>query len=709
MTSETSTRGAKAQAKILAGLKKLRNLGIMAHIDAGKTTVTERILHLTGVVHRMGEVHEGTATMDFLEDERNRGITIASAAITCEWNGHRLNLIDTPGHVDFTVEVERSLRVLDGAVAVFDAVNGVEAQSETVWRQAQRYKVPRICFINKIDRVGADYHKAVQSIRGRLGAHAVEVQLPIGQQNEFSGIIDLIERKAYYFGDNPDMQAAEEGPLPETMADDIEHYRAQLVEAVAECDEALLERFVEGEEISVDEIKAGLRKGTIEGVIFPVLCGSALKKKGMRLLLDSIVEFLPCPLDIPAAKGTNPDTEEEVERPCDPDAPFASLAFKTVVDEGGDLTFVRVYSGTVEAGDQVWNPRTGRKERFGRILRVHAAKKEPLQSASAGDIIAVVGIKQSVTGDTLCAENQPVALESIVFPEPVIAVALAPKSSKDRDKLSEALARISREDPTLKTWTDPQTEDLLISGMGELHLDIVTTRISRDFKVGIDIGKPQVAYKQTLRKQKEIEGKLVKQTGGSGQFAVVRMRIGPHPEKHFEFKNDVVGGSVPRQYVPAVQKGIEKAMEDGGELRYPIVNVHASIYDGQSHDVDSSEMAFQTAARIAFREACAGNMTLMEPVMKLEVQVPEQYVGDVVGDLGSRRTEIAEIEIAGDLRIIRGRIPVAETFQYVSDLRGMTQGRGTYSMEPDGYAIVPEGIAETVRKDRLALLESKRK
>ena len=706
----TSTASKKRSNKAETALKKLRNIGIMAHIDAGKTTVTERFLHLTGVVHRMGEVHDGTATMDFLEDERNRGITIASAAITCEWNGHRINLIDTPGHVDFTVEVERSLRVLDGAIAVFDAVNGVEAQSETVWRQADRYKVPRICFINKMDRTGADFHKAVQSIRGRLGAHAVEIQLPVGKESDFSGVIDLIEEKAYFFTGDPDRQASEPGEIPEELLEDVKRARENMVEAVAECDEALLERYVEGEEISIDEIKAALRKGTIEGVIYPVLCGSALKKKGMRLLIDAVLDYLPNPLDIPATVGKNPDSGEEVERPCSLEAPAAVLAFKTVADEGGDLTFVRVYSGVVKAGDQLFNPRLKKRERMGRLLRVHAAKKEAIEEAKAGDIVAVVGIKNSITGDTLCAENDPVALEAIEFPEPVISCALAPTSTKDRDRLSETLARISREDPTLRTWTDPQTEELLISGMGELHLDIVTTRIQRDFKVSCVVGKPQVAYKQTLRKPEvEIEGRQVKQSGGSGQFAVVRMRFRPRKEEGYEFFNKVVGGAVPRQYIPAVEKGVAQAMEMGGPLRFPIVNVEAELYDGQAHDVDSSELAFGLAAKTAFREACEGNLSLMEPVMKLEVQVPEQYVGDVVGDLGSRRCDIGEIEILGDLRIVRGRIPVAETFQYVSDLRGMTQGRGTYSMEPDGYAIVPEAIAEEVRRLRKEVIEGRKK
>ncbi|MBL8898903.1 MAG: elongation factor G [Planctomycetes bacterium] len=705
----TQAQLAAPSQKWLDEFRKLRNIGIMAHIDAGKTTVTERILFITGKTHKMGEVHEGTATMDFLEDERERGITIMSAATTCEWREHRMNLIDTPGHVDFTAEVERSLRVLDGAIAVFDGVNGVEAQSETVWRQAARYVVPRICFINKLDRVGANFDKAVASVRGRLGANAVPVQLPIGLESEFRGVIDLLANKAYYFSGDPDKQSSEEGPIPEHMVDDIAMAQEALREAAAECDEALLERFVDGEAISSDEIRAALRKGTIACRVFPVLCGSALKKKGIRMLLDAVLDYLPSPLDIPPARGKDPDDETKlIERPTHPGAPATLLAFKTVADQNGDLTFLRVYSGTIQSGDTLVNPRTRKTERLGRLIRMHANKREQIDEATAGDIVAAIGIKNSVTGDTLCDQRSPVALESMKFPETVISCSIAPASGQDRDKLGEVLARLMREDPTFRAQTDQQTGELVISGMGELHLDIITTRIQRDFKVKIVIGRPEVAYKQTFKKTKDIEGRHVKQSGGSGQFAVVRMKIGPSETEGLDYVDNVVGGSVPRQFISSVQKGIKQSMEHGLKLGYPFVNVRAELYDGQAHDVDSSDMAFIQAGALAFRLAAEGNVTLLEPMMKLEVQVPEEYIGDVVGDLGQRRANISEIEMGGNIRTIKGTVPIAEMFQYVTTLRSMTQGRASYSMEPTGYTNVPDSLAQKIMEERLAKLAAQK-
>ncbi|MFN0206786.1 MAG: elongation factor G [Planctomycetota bacterium] len=686
-------------------MKKHRNFGICAHIDAGKTTISERILFLTGKVHRMGEVHDGTATMDYLQDEQERGITITSAATTCEWAGHSMNLIDTPGHVDFTAEVERSLRVLDGAVAVFDGVAGVEAQSETVWRQANRYGVSRLAFVNKMDRVGASFEKCIESMRVRLDANPVPLQLPIGAGYSFKGVIDLIHRKAYEFTDDSDGRKTTEVPIPAEMADEVKKAREFLVEKVSEVDDQLMEKFVEGEEVTIDEIKSALRLGTLKRHIQPVLCGSALKKKGINFLLDAIVDYLPSPLDIGGIKGRHPhkkdaETNEliEIARQPLPTEPLCLLAFKTISDKNGDLTFVRVYSGTLASGAQLSNPRLRRTERIGRIVKMHASDREQVDEIVAGDIAAVLGLKQTITGDTLCDEDHPIVLERMEFPDTVISQSIAPKAQADRDKLTETIGKLMREDPTFKAKTDEETNELVISGMGELHLEILVTRIQRDYGVNVVIGKPKVAYRQTLAKAKDVEGRHIKQSGGHGQYGVVKVKFEPAfvKENDVEFIDDIGGGRIPRQFIPAVEAGIRMAAEHGSTLGFPFTNVRASLYDGQYHDVDSSELAFQQAGMLAFRMAAEGNWVLLEPIMKLDVQVPEEFLGSTIGDLNSRRAEITDIAAEGGIRSIQGKAPIAEMFQYSSTLRGMTQGRGVYSMEPSEYRAVPRAIAEKV-------------
>lgn len=673
-----------------------RNIGIMAHIDAGKTTVTERVLFLTGMVHKTGEVHDGAATMDFLEEEQKRGITIQSAATTCSWNNHVVNIIDTPGHVDFTVEVERSLRVLDGAVAVFDGKQGVEAQSETVWRQADRYSVPRICFINKMDKIGANFEFSVGTIRDRLGANPIPIQLPIGAEKEFVGFVDLIRMKYVEFIDDSKDGGKSylEGPVPEEHLAAAEEARGKLIEAAAEGEDDLMNKYFEGEELSEDEIIRGLRASTIAMKCVPVLAGSALKDKGVRFVLDAAIDFLPAPAEAGLVKGTLPHKEEEITRKPATDDYVSLMAFKTVAEPTGDMTFVRVYSGVLEKGAKLLNPRTGKTERIGRIVRVHANKREAVDSIPAGDIAAIIGLKNTVTGDTLCDDDHPIQLMKMTFPESVISMSLEPESAQDRDRLSEIIGRMMREDPTFKAFTNEATGDLIISGMGELHLEIMVGRIIKDHKCNVRTGRPKVAFKQRVKKKIDLIARHVRQSGGSGQYAVINVVIEHDPEVNgFEFVDGIKGGNVPREYIPSVEAGLRESFTTGGNTGIPFVSTKARLYDGKSHDVDSSEMAFRAAANLAFRQSIENNTVLLEPIMKVEVSVPEEFVGSVVGDLNSRRGEIAEIENQGDIRLVKATVPIAEMFAYSSSLRGSTQGRGQFSMELFEYRDVPAGIA----------------
>ncbi|WP_406677326.1 elongation factor G [Moorella sp. ACPs] len=679
-------------------LEKTRNIGIMAHIDAGKTTTTERILFYTGRVHRMGEVHDGNATMDWMVQEQERGITITSAATTCFWRDHRINIIDTPGHVDFTVEVERSLRVLDGAIAVFCSVGGVEPQSETVWRQADKYGVPRIAYINKMDRIGADFYRGVKMIADRLGANPVPIQLPIGAEDNFRGLVDLIRLKAIYFTDELGT-TIEEGPVPEDMEELVREYREKLLEAVAESDEELMLKYLEGEELTEEEIKAGIRKATIAVKIVPVLCGSSFKNKGVQPLLDAVVDFLPAPTDVPAIQGIDPETGSEDERHSSDNEPFAALAFKIMADPYvGKLTFFRVYSGTIKSGSYVYNSTKGRRERIGRILRMHANHREEVDEAYAGDIAAAVGLKETTTGDTLCDEQHPIVLEAMEFPEPVISVAIEPKTKADQEKMSLALQKLAEEDPTFKMHTDPETGQTIISGMGELHLEIIVDRLLREFKVGAKVGRPQVAYKETIRRPVKAEGKFIRQTGGRGQYGHVVIEVEPQePGKGYEFVNKIVGGVVPKEYVPAVDAGVQEAMSNGVLAGYPVVDVRVSLVDGSYHEVDSSEMAFKIAGSLAFKDAAKkAGPVLLEPIMKVEVVVPEEYMGDVIGDLNARRGRVEGMEPRAGAQVIRAFVPLAEMFGYATDLRSRTQGRGTYVMQFDHYEEVPQNIAAEI-------------
>jgi len=679
-------------------MQKLRNIGIMAHIDAGKTTVTERILYITGRTHRMGEVHDGQATMDYLDEERARGITITSAATTCEWRDHTINLIDTPGHVDFTVEVERSLRVLDGAIGVFCGVAGVEAQSETVWRQADRYGVPRLAFINKLDRVGADFDRAVETIRSRLGVTPVCLQIPIGQGKDHEGVVDLIDRKAYVWPEGAkDVRIVD---VPDELRDAVEAAREELINSVAEFDDPLLEKFVEGQQGTSEEIRRAVRAGLLSHAIVPVLCGSALKDKGVQNLLDAIVDYLPSPDCLSDIQGIDPKTDKTIQLAMTKAQPLAGLAFKTISDPTGDLTFVRIYSGVLEQGCQVLNPRTGRKERIGRLVKMHANHREPIKKASAGEIVAIMGFKQAITGDTVCTSQFPIVLESMEFPDTVIAQSIEPKSSKDRDKLSETLARLTREDPSLVAKTDEQTGQVILEGMGELHLEVICNRITKDFKIPVSVGRPRVAYRQTIGSARDIEARHVKQSGGHGQFAVVKIRFEPaETEKSIEFSDAIQQGRVPQAYIPSVRSGLEQSAGGGGRLGFPFVNIKAELYDGQHHEVDSSDIAFQAAAALAFRKATDNNVVLLEPIMRIEVQTPEEYVGDVIGDLNSRRGVISDLDLNQNLRTIRGKVPIAEMFQYSTTLRGLTAGRGSFLLEPLEYAPVPRAIAEKIFED----------
>lgn len=679
-------------------LDKIRNIGIMAHIDAGKTTTTERILFYTGKTHKIGEVHDGAATMDWMVQEQERGITITSAATTCTWKGHSINIIDTPGHVDFTVEVERSLRVLDGSVAVFSAKGGVEPQSETVWRQAEEYNVPRIAYMNKMDTTGADFFNAVQMMKDRLGANAVPIQIPMGAEDQFVGLIDLVKMQAIVYGD--DLGKDEEfEPIPEEYVEEARKWRQNLLEAVAEGDDDLMEKYLEGEDLTEDEINATIRKMTCACKMFPVTCGSSYKNKGVQPLLDAIIAYMPAPTDVADIKGVDPETGEETTRPSSDDAPFAALAFKIATDPYvGRLAFFRVYSGKLTAGSYVYNSSKGKRERIGRILRMHSNHRTEIEEVYAGDIAAAVGLKDTGTGDTLCDEKAPVILESMVFPEPVISVAIEPKTKADQEKMGIALGKLAEEDPTFRVRTDPESSQTIISGMGELHLDIIVDRLKREFHVDCTVGNPQVAYRETIRKAVKSEGKFVRQSGGKGQYGHCWLELTPlKPGEGFKFENKIVGGAIPKEYIAPVQAGVEEAMENGVVAGYPMVDIGVTVYDGSYHEVDSSEMAFKIAGSMGFKSGAAkADPVLLEPYMKVEVTVPEEYMGDVIGDLNSRRGRIEGMEARNGAQIISAFVPLSEMFGYATDLRSKTQGRGNYSMEVDHYEEVPKNIAEAI-------------
>ena len=685
-------------------LKDTRNIGIMAHIDAGKTTTTERILFYTGVNHKIGEVHEGAATMDYMEQEQERGITITSAATTAFWNKHRINIIDTPGHVDFTVEVERSLRVLDGAVAVFSAVDGVQPQSETVWRQADKYNVPRMAFFNKMDRVGADFNMCVNDIKEKLGGNGVPIQLPIGAEDNFEGIIDLVTMKEYLFKDETMGADYEIVDIRAELVDEAQAAREHMIESVVETDDELMEKYFGGEEISEEEIKKALRAATIEGTVVPVLCGTAFKNKGIQPLLDAVVAYMPSPLDINGGKikGTDPKTEEPIEREMGDDAPFSALAFKIITDPFvGRLSFFRVYSGILEKGSYVLNSTKGKKERMGRLLQMHANKREELETVYSGDIAAAVGLKDTTTGDTLCAENDPIILEKMEFPDTVIQIAVEPKTKADQEKMGTALAKLAEEDPTFKVTTNQETGQTLIAGMGELHLEIIVDRMKREFKVEANVGKPQVAYRETINGSADVEEKYAKQSGGRGQYGHVKIKVEPNPDKGYEFINQITGGAIPREYIPAVDKGIQEALEAGVVAGYPVQDVKVTLYDGSYHEVDSSEMAFKIAGSMAIKKALrAANAVLLEPIFKVEVTTPEEYMGDVIGDLNSRRGQVSGMTDRNNAKIINSEVPLSQMFGYATDLRSKTQGRASYSMEFEKYVEVPKNIADQVIKER---------
>lgn len=682
-------------------LEKTRNIGIMAHIDAGKTTTTERILFYTGKTHKIGETHDGAATMDFMAQEQERGITITSAATTAQWKDTRINIIDTPGHVDFTVEVERSLRVLDGAVMVLCAKGGVEPQSETVWRQAEKYKVPRMIFINKMDILGANFFHVVDMIHDRLKANAVPVQLPIGSENQFVGIVDLITMKAEIYHDDDLGKSFDIVDIPENMKEEAEAWRDKMLESVSECDEELMMKYLEGEEITIDEIKNTIRKETIAGNMFPIFCGSAYKNKGIQMMLDGVVDYMPSPLDIPAIKGVNPDTEEEDERESQDKAPFSALAFKIVADPYvGKLAFFRVYSGTLETGSYVYNATKGKKERIGRILQMHANHRQEIEKVYSGDIAAAVGLKQTTTGDTLCDEKNPIILESMEFPDPVIEIAIEPKTKMGQEKMGIALAKLAEEDPTFKTYTNADTGQTIIAGMGELHLEIIVDRLLREFKVEANVGKPQVSYKETLTKPVDIDHKYAKQSGGHGQYGHVKIKVYPREAgEGFEFKDSITGGAIPKEYIPKIEDGIVEAMQMGPVAGYQVVDVGVELYDGSYHEVDSSDMAFKIAASMAFREAAAkAHPVLLEPIFKVEVTVPENYMGDIIGDISSRRGRIEGSDINNGAATVRGFVPLSEMFGYATDLRSKTQGRGVYVMQFDHFDKLPPSLTEKVAK-----------
>ena len=685
-------------------LKDTRNIGIMAHIDAGKTTTTERILFYTGVNHKIGEVHEGASTMDYMEQEQERGITITSAATTAFWNKHRINIIDTPGHVDFTVEVERSLRVLDGAVAVFSAVDGVQPQSETVWRQADKYNVPRMAFFNKMDRVGADFDMCVNDIKEKLGGNGVPIQLPIGAEDNFEGIIDLVTMKEYLFKDETMGADYEIVDIRAELVDATQTAREHMIESVVETDDELMEKYFGGEEISEEEIKKALRAATIEGTVVPVLCGTAFKNKGIQPLLDAVVAYMPSPLDINGGKinGTDPKTEEPIQREMGDDAPFSALAFKIITDPFvGRLSFFRVYSGVLEKGSYVLNSTKGKKERMGRLLQMHANKREELDVVYSGDIAAAVGLKDTTTGDTLCAENAPIILEKMEFPDTVIQIAVEPKTKADQEKMGTALAKLAEEDPTFKVTTNQETGQTLIAGMGELHLEIIVDRMKREFKVEANVGKPQVAYRETINGATDVEEKYAKQSGGRGQYGHVKMKVEANHGKGYEFVNEITGGAIPREYIPAVDKGIQEALEAGVVAGYPVQDIKVTLYDGSYHEVDSSEMAFKIAGSMAVKKGLrAANPVLLEPIFKVEVTTPEEYMGDVIGDLNSRRGQVSGMTDRNNAKIIDAKVPLAQMFGYATDLRSKTQGRASYSMEFEKYVEVPKNIAQQVIDER---------
>lgn len=683
-------------------LDKIRNIGIMAHIDAGKTTTTERILFYTGKVYKIGEVDDGAATMDWMAQEQERGITIMSAATTCQWRDFIINIIDTPGHVDFTAEVERSLRVLDGAITVFDAVAGVEPQSETVWRQADRYKIPRLAYMNKMDRVGADFHRSVSSIRKRLQANAVPVQLPIGSEGSFRGVIDLVKDRAIIYEDDLGTEYIETD-VPEEMVDEKRLYREQLLEALAEFDDQLMGNYLDGEKITDEQIKAAIRKGVLACRFVPVLCGTSFHNKGVQPLLDSIVDYLPSPLDIPPVKGKDPEIGEDIIRKTDDDEPLAALSFKVQTDNYvGKLVFLRVYSGSLKTGDTVYNVTKGKKERIGRLLRMHANHRQDINEAYAGEIVAAVGLKGTVTGDTLCADQQPIILEAITFPEPVISVAIEPKTKEDQDRIGTALHRLAEEDPTFRTYTDHDTGQTLISGMGELHLEVIVDRLFREFHVQANVGKPQVAYKETISSMSRGEGKYIRQTGGHGQYGHVILELEPLATgEGFVFEDRTTGGIIPKEFIPAIESGINEAMESGVLAGYPVVDVRAVLVGGSYHPVDSSELAFKIAGALAFRDAAdRGKTVLLEPIMRVEISVPEEYLGDVIGDFGSRRGRIEGTEPVGNYQVVRGFVPLAKMSGYATELRSISQGRGNYVMQYDHYEKAPSDVVEQLFKSR---------
>ncbi len=681
-------------------LEKTRNIGIMAHIDAGKTTTTERVLYYTGVNYKIGEVHEGTATMDWMVQEQERGITITSAATTCFWNDIRINIIDTPGHVDFTAEVERSLRVLDGAVAVFDAVAGVEPQSETVWRQADKYRVPRMAFVNKMDRVGADFHRCVEMMVSRLSASPVVIQLPWGAEENFEGVIDLIEMKGIHYSGEELGADYVSVDVPADLLGAAQEAREKAVEAIAETDDALLEKYLGGEEISVDELKAALRNATVTNRLQPVLCGTAFKNKGVQPLLDAVVDYLPSPLDVPPIRGLVPGGEETEERPPKDDGPFSALIFKIMTDPFvGQLSYFRVYSGHVESGSSVLNANTGRKERIGRLLKMHANKREEIGEVWAGDIAAAVGLKNVTTGDTICDQQSEIVLEAMTFPEPVLEISIEPKTKADQEKLSVALGKLMQEDPTFRVHTDPDTGQTLIAGMGELHLDIITDRLVREFNVGANVGRPQVAYKECITREAEGDGRFVRQSGGRGQFGHAKIRVRPAPDgtEGLIFNNQIVGGAIPREFIKPVEQGIAEALESGPLAGYPVTGIEVDLYDGSFHDVDSSEVAFKIAGSMAWQDAAKkANPVLLEPVMAVEVVTPEEYMGDIMGDINSRRGRVQGMEARGSTQVINCRVPLAEMFGYATDLRSQSQGRATYSMQFDAYEPAPKSVSEEV-------------
>ena len=683
----------------LIPLEKTRNIGIMAHIDAGKTTTTERILYYTGINYKIGEVHEGTATMDWMVQEQERGITITSAATTCFWRDHRVNIIDTPGHVDFTIEVERSLRVLDGAVAVFCSVGGVEPQTETVWRQADKYGVPRLAFVNKMDRLGADFFRVVKMIEDRLGARPAVLQLPVGAEDKFAGIVDLVTMKAVVWEDESLGAKFHEEPIPVDLQSQAAEYREKLLEAVADSDEAIMEKYLDGKEITEAELRKAIRHATLSLKIVPVVCGSAFRNKGVQPMLDAVVDFLPSPLDIPPVKGVEEGNSEPAERPAKDDAPFSALAFKIMTDPFvGTLTFFRVYSGSITSGSSIFNSTKSKRERIGRLLKMHANKREEIKEVYAGDIAAAVGLRTATTGDTLCDEDKPIVLESIDFPDPVISIAIEPKSKADQEKLGLSLQKLATEDPSFKVRTDEETGQTIISGMGELHLEIIVDRLLREFNVGANVGKPQVAYRETVRKAVEQQGRFVRQTGGRGQYGDVWIKLEPQtPGGGFEFVDAIKGGSIPREYIPAVEKGIKEATENGTLAGYPVVDVKVTLFDGSYHDVDSSEIAFKIAGSMAFKQAARkAHPVLLEPIMSVEVVVPEDFMGDVIGDLSSRRGKVLGMDTRPAAQAIDARVPLAQMFGYATDLRSMTQGRATYTMQFSHYEPVPAAVAEGI-------------